>query len=127
MYTNTWNKYLPVIRILLKRAVTADQKMDLSRIDFESGGTRTRKLACSFNIELAKGRFVKLTPSVCAKSLQTVLLEDDAAKALLLKNEYHIVLNAAFQLTIKNLNPPATEEVSDKDDADKEAVEMTEA
>jgi hypothetical protein len=106
MYTTTWNKYLPVIRILLKRAVTAEQKMDLSRIDFESGGSRTRKLACSFSIDLEKGRFIKLSQSVAAKSLLAVLLEDDVAKALLLQNQYHIALNAGFQLSIKNANPP---------------------
>ncbi|MEP6674820.1 MAG: hypothetical protein ABJA78_06685 [Ferruginibacter sp.] len=113
MYTNTWSKYLPVIRILLKRAVTSEQKVELSKIDFESGGSRTRKLACSFNVELEKGRFVKLTQSVSAKSLVAVLMEDDVAKSLLQQNHYHLVLNASFQLSIKNLNPPAQEAIAE--------------
>ena len=129
MYTNTWNKYLPVIRILLKRAITSEQKMELSRIDFESGGSRTRKLACSFNIELERGRFIKLTQSVTAKSLQAVLMEDDVAKSLLLQHQYHITLNAGFQLSIRNLVPPVQEEPTEEEtvDATVDATVETEA
>jgi hypothetical protein len=50
MYSQTWNKYLPVIRILLKRSATAPQQTGLNKTDFETGGSRTRKLSCSFTI-----------------------------------------------------------------------------
>lgn len=101
MYTHIWNKYLPVIRILLKKSAAAEQKVGLNRIDFETAN-RSRKPACSFNIELANGRFVALSQSVPAKELVTTLLEDDVAKSLLRQNHYTISLNSDFQLSITN-------------------------
>jgi hypothetical protein len=112
MYLQTWGKYLPVIRILMKRSAAEPQKMDLSRMDFETGGSRTRKLTCSFNIQLEKGRLVTLTPSSTAKDLLEVLQQDDAAMALMKQHKYEISLNAAFNLTITNISPVAEAEVS---------------
>lgn len=104
MYTHIWNKYLPVIRILLKKSVAAEQKMGLNRIDFEKGN-KTRKPACSFNIELVKGRFTTISQSAPAKDLVTVLLEDEVSKALLRQNNYAITLNSDLQLSIANITP----------------------
>lgn len=104
MYTHIWNKYLPVIRILLKKSVAAEQKMGLNRIDFEKGN-KTRKPACSFNIELVKGRFTTISQSAPAKDLVTVLLEDEVSKALLRQNHYAITLNSDLQLSITNITP----------------------
>ena len=104
MYTHIWNKYLPVIKILLKKSVTAEQKMGLNRTDFEKGN-RTRKPACSFNVELTNGRFNTVSQSAAAKDLVTVLLEDEIAKPLLRQNHYKISLNSDFQLSIINTTP----------------------
>ncbi len=104
MYTHIWNKYLPVIKILLKKSVAGEQKMGLNRTDFEKGN-RTRKPACSFNIELTNGRFNTISQSAAAKDLVTVLLEDEVAKPLLRKNHYKISLNSDFQLSIANTTP----------------------
>jgi hypothetical protein len=108
MYTHIWNKYLPVIKILLKKSVTAEQKMGLNRTDFEKGN-RTRKPACSFNVELTNGRFNTVSQSAAAKDLVTVLLEDEIAKPLLRQNHYKISLNSDFQLSITNTTPVAEE------------------
>jgi len=104
MYTHIWNKYLPVIRILLKKSAAAEQKMGLNRIDFEKGN-KTRKPACSFNIELVKGRFTTISQSAPAKDLVTVLLEDEVSKSLLRQNNYAITLNSDLQLSIANITP----------------------
>jgi propanediol dehydratase large subunit len=105
MYLQTWNKYLPVIRILLKRSVSGPQQMALSRIDFEAGGSRTRKLACSFNIQLERGRLVALSQSITVKNLLEVLQQDDAVAQLMRQNMYEINLTSSFQLTITNITP----------------------
>ena len=105
MYTQIWNKYLPVIRILLKKSATAEQRLGLNRIDFERGG-RSRKPTCSFNIDLIKGHFGAVSQSVPARELVATLLDDDVTKSLLRKNHYHISLNADFQLKIINNTPP---------------------
>ncbi|HKO81859.1 MAG TPA: hypothetical protein VJU78_15745 [Chitinophagaceae bacterium] len=112
MYTHIWNKYLPVIRILLKKSAAAEQKMGLNRTDFEKGN-RNRKPACSFNIELANGRFVTLSQSAPAKDLVLTLLGDDVTKGLLKQNHYTISLNSDFQLSITNSTPAV--EVADKE------------
>ena len=99
MYTQIWNKYLPVIRILLKRSATSAQKMGLNRTDFEKGN---RKPSCSFNIELERGRFVTVSQSANAKDFVATLLEDEIAKGLLKQNHYNISLSSDFQLSIVN-------------------------
>ena len=117
MYTQVWNKYLPVIRILLKRSASAEQQLGLNRTDFEKGN-RTRKPACSFNIELVNGHFRSISQSVPAKELVAALMVDDVTKALLKQNTYAISLNSDFQLKIKNNTPaeePASGERNDDD------------
>jgi len=106
MYTYTWKKYLPVIKILLKKSATEEQKMNLNRIDFERG-SRNRKISVHFSIELVKGRLNSSTLSVPAKNLVTVLLEDDVTRAIVRQNQYEITLGSDFQLSIKNTTPPA--------------------
>jgi propanediol dehydratase large subunit len=122
MYLQTWNKYLPVIRILLKRSIAGPQQMSLSRIDFETGGSRTRKLTCSFNIQLERGRLVTLSQSVTVKNLLEVLQQDDAVAQLMRHNMYEINLTSSFQLTITNITPVLEAEpeamLADTDEAD---------
>jgi len=105
MYTYTWKKYLPVIKILLKRSSAEEQKMNLNRIDFERG-SRNRKISVHFSIELIKGRLNTSTLSLPAKNLIAVLLEDDVTRVLVRKNQYEITLGSDFVLTIKNTTPP---------------------
>ncbi len=101
MFINTWKKYLPVIRLLLKRSATAEQQVKLNSIDFVKDN-RLRKPTCSFNIELNSGRFSKLPQSAPAKDLIEVLLNDEVSKNLLKQNNYVISLNNTYLLTIRN-------------------------
>jgi len=104
MYTHIWSKYLPVIRILLKKSAAAEQKMGLNRTDFEKGN-RSRKPTCTFNIELINGRFSAISQSAPAKDLIALLLDDEISKTLLRQNNYKITLNSELQLTIINTTP----------------------
>jgi hypothetical protein len=108
MFIQTWNKYLPVIRILLKRSVNADQTLDMNQSDFQraSGG---KKVKYTFSILLIKGRLrATEAPPPLAKDLVTVLQQDDVAFSFLRKNELEFAMNNSFQLVIKN-KTPATE------------------
>ncbi|WP_276503525.1 hypothetical protein [Terrimonas pollutisoli] len=113
MYTQIWNKYLPVIRILLKKSATEEQRLGLNRTDFEKGN-RNRKPSCSFNVKVTNGRFNTVSQSAAAKELVAVLLEDEVTKKLLREHHYHFILNADLQLRIINdtpmPDPAATEE-----------------
>lgn len=102
MYTSIWSKYLPVIKILMKRSVNGEQKLALNRIDFERAGTG-RKAGYKFIIEFTNGKVGNLiSSSLLASHLATVLQEDEIIKQLLQENNYEVSLNTKFQLLIKN-------------------------
>jgi hypothetical protein len=111
MYTYTWKKYLPVIRLLLKRSVTGDQMMNLNRIDFEKG-SRARKPSCSFEINVNNGRLQSLKAPAPAKDLMDILMADDIAKKLLRGNHYMITLNSDFELRLKHFPAEVQEELA---------------
>ena len=105
MYTYTWKKYLPVIRILLKKSVDAEQTVNLNRIDFERT-TKLRKPVVTFNVDVIKGRLNPIVKSVPARDLIEILQEDETTRSLMRPQQYNISLNGDFVLTIKNITPP---------------------
>ena len=127
MYNHIWKKYLPFIRIQLKRSASGDQLLDLNRIDFERAGTG-RKAGYKFNIIFNNGRVGNIiSSSPLAVHLASVMLEDDATKAILKDNQYEISLNTKFQLTTKNLAPAPEETVTETTTVEVETtVETTE-
>lgn len=107
MFFQAWNKYLPIIKILMKRSNTGDQTLDMNKTDFEraAGG---RKAKFTFNVTLHKGRIQNITsPSPVAKDLATILQEDEMTRVLVRQIDYQFTMNSSFQLTIKNLTPAA--------------------
>lgn len=101
MYTQIWNKYLPIIRILVKKSMTAEQVFNLNAIDFERVGA-ARKAGYKFNIQFSGGRVSNvISDSPMAKDLAYTLLQDEVFKALATENEYSITMNTKYQLTIK--------------------------
>lgn len=105
MYTQIWSKYLPIIKILLKRTLNGDQVLDLNRIDFERAGSG-RKAGYKFSIEFTRGRVANIiSGSALASDLAFVMLEDETIKPLLLANHYVVSLNTKFQLSLKNVTP----------------------
>ena len=67
MYAQIWTKYLPIIRILLKRTKQDNQVLDLNRIDFERMGTG-RKAGYKFTIEFKNGKVANLISSSASVS-----------------------------------------------------------
>lgn len=105
MYTHIWNKYLPIIKILLKRSAGGDQTLDLNRIDFERAGSG-RKAGYKFNIDFSKGKVTNvISGSQLASDLAVVLQQDGILKNLLSEHDYQLVLSTKFQLSIKNVSP----------------------
>jgi hypothetical protein len=104
MYNHIWKKYLPIVKILMKKAITEDQVLDLNRVDFERAGTG-RKAGYKFTIELTEGKVGNvISGSELAMHLAQVILEDDAAKQIMADNNYEISLNTKFQLSIKHIS-----------------------
>jgi hypothetical protein len=116
MYLHTWNKYLPVIRLLLKKAASGEQQMNLNRIDFDNGN-RNKKLSCHFSIELEKGRLSPTNKSVAARDLLEALMQDEVSKSILRKSHYTITLTSGFLLSIKNVIPEGEEQEAEDTDA----------
>ena len=105
MYNHIWKKYLPIIKILMKKSAAEDQVLDLNRVDFERAGTG-RKAGYKFTIEFTDGKVGNvISGSTLAMHLASVILEDDAAKQILQDNNYEVSLNTKFQLSIKNVTP----------------------
>jgi hypothetical protein len=104
MYNHIWKKYLPIIRILMKKSVTEEQVLDLNRIDFERAGTG-RKAGYKFKIEFTDGKVSNvISGSTLAMHLAQVIMEDDAAQEILNEHNFEISLNTKFQLTIKSVD-----------------------
>lgn len=113
MYTYIWNKYLPVIRILLKKSAAGDQLLSLNREDFERAGTG-RKAGYKFVIVFTDGKVSNvISGSDLASHLASAMLEDAATKAVLQTGQFEVILNTKFQITIKNTTPqPVITEVA---------------
>ena len=120
MFSQTWNKYLPVIMILMKRSATGEQSLHMNHTDFEraAGG---RKIKFNFtNLHLTNGRInnnAKHTP--LAKEFATLLQEDEQTRKLIKKQQFEFTMTNGFQLHIKNTTPPAEPEtqISETEDA----------
>jgi hypothetical protein len=123
MYNHIWKKYLPIIRILMKKSSSGTQVLDLNRVDFERAGTG-RKAGYKFTIEFTDGKVGNvISGSTLAMHLASVILEDDLAKQIIIENNFEISLNTKFQLTIKNANmeEEVTKPSSRKKDKEKSA------
>lgn len=110
---------MPIIRILLKRSISAEQALSMNITDFERAGV-ARKSAHKFSIVFVKGRVDNvIISSNLAKDLAHLLLDDVVIKDLFMKNDYHISMNSKFQLAIKCvLQPQVVEEVAEPEVAE---------
>lgn len=123
MYNHIWKKYLPFINIHLKKSATQEQVLTLNRVDFERAGTG-RKAGYKFTIQLTNGRVSNvISGSPLAMNLASVLLEDENTKKIIKDKIYEISLNTKFQLTTKNVTPPAEEAEGEVEELSEEMAE----
>lgn len=98
-----WNKYLPVIRILLKKAVNEEQNLQLNVVDFEKAGLG-RKAGYKFALKIKQGRVDNVVVnSPLASALASLLLHDESTRPLFDDREYHLSLNTKSVLSIRNV------------------------
>lgn len=101
MYHQIWKKYLPIIRILIKKAVSEPQVLELNKIDFERAGT-ARKAISKFNILLQKGKVANIiSGSQLATDLAQTMLDDEKIKELCKEYSFQVALNTKYQLTFQ--------------------------
>ena len=112
MVTNVWMKYLPVLRIVIKRALVAEQNFKLNAIDFEHSGYK-RKIGYKFSLRLKNGRPENIiVDAPLASSLVSTLLEDEIIREICAENDFQINMGGKFELTIRHIaKRPAAEEL----------------
>ncbi len=106
MFAQTWKKYLPVLKILLKRSVAEEQTLTMNASDFQraAGG---RKAKFSFSIAINKGRLqVKDTTPAIAKEFVAILQQDPVINKFISQCDMEFSLSTSFQLSIKTITPP---------------------
>ncbi|QEC80139.1 hypothetical protein ACFGVS_06965 [Mucilaginibacter sp. AW1-7] len=100
-YLTTWKRYMPVIRLHLKKSLTEDQQFKLNITDFESAGDRG-KSGYTFNINMENGKVTNnISGSAVARDLFEAIKGDDAVKAMLLDKNVKISVGKSFVLSIK--------------------------
>ena len=101
-YLSVWNKYLSIIRILLKRSATEEQVLAINRIDVERAGG-TRKSGYRFMVNYVNGRPDALySGNDLVQTFISALQNDEVINNHLSKNDYTFTFTSKFQLQIKN-------------------------
>jgi hypothetical protein len=100
-YLMTWKRYLPVIRLHLKKSLVEEQNFKLNITDFESAGDRG-KSGYTFTITMDNGKVVNnISGSAVARDLYEALKSDDAIKAMLQDKSIKMSVGKSFILSIK--------------------------
>lgn len=96
-----WTKYLPALRILLKKAVIEEQRFTLSKIELQSVDNR-KNANFSFNLEILNGK-VESGPGVSpmGKDLFNVLNGDLIVRMFMLDKKIMIQMTRSSLLTLK--------------------------
>jgi hypothetical protein len=85
----------------MKKSTAGDQTLNMNLIDFERAGV-SRKSGYKFLIQFSNGRVDNvISSSELAKDLAATMLQDEVVKELCTRNDYHITMNAKYQLGIK--------------------------
>ena len=112
-YLTTWRRYIPVIRLHLKRSLAGEQSFKLNIQDFESAGDRG-KSGYTFSISLENGKPTNnISGSAVASDLYEALKTDEATKAMLQDKSVKISVGKSFLFSIKTVSIPAIPGIED--------------
>jgi hypothetical protein len=101
-FAGIWSRYLPAIRILVKKAVISDQVIDIDRSDLELVAG-IKKSGYRFSID-----FIKDKPNLLfsnddlSKAFIAVVSSDEVIRKYFLDNNYTFSFNTRYQLLIQN-------------------------
>ena len=102
-YDVLWNKYLPVIRILLKKSAIEEQGFNMNRVDFERAGS-SRKSGYKFAINFTNGRPDTIfTENELVQAFVAALHDDETIQQHFAKNNYAFTFTSKYKLQIKNI------------------------
>lgn len=102
MYKQIWKKYVPVVKILMKRSDGEPQILELNKLDFDAAGVR--KTNFKFKIDFQNGKVSNVIhDSPIAVELASQLLENEQTSEILNDKDFTISVNTKYQLTITPL------------------------
>ncbi|MES2781118.1 MAG: hypothetical protein V4651_14590 [Bacteroidota bacterium] len=114
MYTQLWKKYLPVIRLLLKKTTDGDQKLQLYKHEFESTGARN-KLGYIFSLEMVNGKPINKSNKTAVSNDLCILISENEAIATWMKEQHiKISVNRACEMSFVLVAKQAVEEVAEE-------------
>ena len=96
-----WTKYLPAMRILLKKAMNEEQQLAFSKIELQSVDNR-KNVNFSFNLEISNGKVEStLGVSPMGKDLFNVLNSDLLVRSFMLDKKIMIQMTRSSLLTFR--------------------------
>jgi hypothetical protein len=100
-FLTLWMKYLPALRILLKKSVAEDQQISLGKMELQTLDNR-KNANFSFSIAVTKGK-VENTIGVApiGKDLFSVLSSDSITKSFMDDKNITIQMTRSALLTLK--------------------------
>lgn len=106
VYTQLWKKYLPVIRLLLKKTADSEQKLQIYKHEFVSTGAKN-KLGYIFNLEIVNGKAINKSAALASSfDLLNVLNENELTSEWLKGKSVKISVNKACELSMQLVNKP---------------------
>ena len=101
-YIPVWVKYIPVLRILIKKSATEDQLFQFNRADFERAGY-ARKTGYKFAVSFIDNKpDMIFAGNELIQTFVSVLQEDDIIRQLFINSQYSFTFSSQFILGIKN-------------------------
>ncbi len=105
-FAGVWNKYLPAIRILVKKTAITEQVLGMNRADFERAAG-IRKAGYRFSVSFINGRADALfNGNDIVQAFIGVLQDDVVTHALLAENDYTFSFSTKYQMLMKNNSLP---------------------
>lgn len=101
-YTEVWKKYLPLIKLFLKKNLSEEQDLTLNSSDFHVGNRD--KSGYNFTLNLNNGKAESIpSGSVVGDNLYELIESDLECKRLLVGKKIRISMNKDFKLSFKSI------------------------
>ena len=106
-YLQLWMKYDSVIRLLLKKTDNGNQKLQMYKHEFESGGSRD-KSGYSFSFEIINGKPSKqINATAVARDLVQIMGNNNETKTWLKERSVKVSMGKSFELHFEKVEPQA--------------------
>ncbi len=103
-----WTKYLPIIRILLKKSVAEDQQLSLGKMELQSIDNR-KNVNFSFSLDISKGKVEnRIGVAPIGQDLFDVLKRDPIVTSFMSDK------NISFQMTRASIMTLKTSQAAEK-------------